>query len=85
MYFYLKTILGVVDKLLTGLENTVFESKDQGLTFMNDYLKEVNFILILIVVGNYIVLLCFSEFILFILQAGIVRKAYQGCHSLEVI
>ena len=36
-------LLGVVDKLLTGLEQNVFKSKEEGLAFVNDHLKEVNF------------------------------------------
>ena len=47
---------GVVDKLLSAFEKSVFSNEEAGLNFMNRFLK----------------------------MAGIVRKSYQGAHSLEV-
>ena len=48
-------MIGVVDKLITGIETEVFEDNDTGRLFMDGFLK----------------------------KSGIVRKSYQGCHSLE--
>ena len=51
----LHLLIGIVDKLISGFENKVFETPEKGREWMDRYLKEV----------------------------AIVRKSYQGCHSLE--
>ena len=51
----LHLLIGIVDKLIAGFENKVFETPVEGREWMDRYLKGV----------------------------AIVRKSYQGCHSLE--
>ena len=38
-----KKVLGVVDKLITGLENNLFLTKEEGRQLMDDFLKKVVF------------------------------------------
>ena len=59
---------------MTEFERRVLTSKKAGRSFMDKYLKQVCSILlfvIMIVLPSY-------------LQVAIVRKSYQGAHSLEV-
>ena len=59
---------------MTEFERRVLTSKKAGRVFMDKYLKQVCSILlfvIMIVLPSY-------------LQVAIVRKSYQGAHSLEV-
>ena len=39
----LHMLIGVVDKLLSGIENNVFSTKEEGKTFMDKFLKRVNY------------------------------------------
>ena len=43
LQFWYNLLIGVVDKLLKGFENSVFPTKKAGLLFMNNYLKKVDF------------------------------------------
>ena len=62
---------GIVDKLLTEFERKVLETRKAGLTFVNKFLKKVVYKKIRAQFWNP-----FSGYI--------VRKSYQGAHSLEV-
>ena len=37
----LHLLIGVVDKLLSGIENNVFSTKEEGVKFMDKFLKRV--------------------------------------------
>ena len=69
-------IIGIVDKLLKGMEDNVFPTKEEGRLYMDKFLKDV---------GLFSTI--FQKLILFFynIQHCILRKSYQGCHSLEVL
>ena len=57
---------------MTEFERRVLTSKKAGRSFMDKYLKQVCSILLFVIM------------IVLPLQVAIVRKSYQGAHSLEV-
>ena len=60
---------GVVDKLLQSLEDSLYPDSEKGLQTADTFLKKV---------FNQI-----SQFFTCFFQECILRKSYQGCHSLE--
>ena len=70
----LHLMICIVDKLLTGIENNVFPTKEQGVSFMDSFLKQI--------CNN----LYWKKYLWRnVFMVNIVRKSYMGQHSLEVL
>ena len=63
--------IGVVDKLLKSMEDMLFPTEEQGLLFMDNFLKKVGW--------KYVL-----KMFLYYAKVCILWKSYQGRHSLEV-
>ena len=66
-------VAGVVDKLILEFERRVFDTPELGRKWMDDFLKKVVFLQFLHL----------QDCLHFPNKVSIVRKSYQGAHSLE--